>query len=577
MGPPEEEGPPAELAGQFPGRVPNADELPPEFPPKTWFQNQEPEVVEGGQGVQLQHPGATKDELKAQKAEDVFQDRKAEGKLTHEEQLGDIAQQQAKAYADIAAADKAENAYNQAEGVRIAKEAEEKQAAADQALETAHTEATRKRQELDIEAVKIANTKTDPNRAIANMSLGKKIALIIAAGLQGYRNGAMGKAGAQNNIMDFLNGMIDQDLKAQQMDIANRTTMLGTRGALNTQQWGAEMDMHTMRYKSVATHYEMAKNQMQATALQFNNPRIDAKLALNHAELDKWKLGEQDTYEAAMRKASLERQQFAEEKRVNQANEAREGRLDAESLRRYEQERADAAKPKPLTTQEETERRHAEKEERLRIVTSSKGEDIVKADTDDDAKAANRVLLYNKQMNELAKDGIKLFKDGYAFDAGTRRGLQQAWIAQWATLRRYASGDTSAPNANDQKIWGIDDDKWIRDNPAIILDQLKTARKMGHAVLEKTRVPLEWRRKEGFIGQDEEDIPTPGHTEPVLFVDDKGVVSRDRSGSPMTPEASKEWLDKHGGFLNDEEQLRGGKPGVDRPMTGEELFKAPWD
>lgn len=182
-------------------------------------------------------------------------------------------------------AEQQKNDFLSSEGVRAAEDAARQQAAADKAYLQANDVANAKRAKLDAEATAIANQQIDPKRAWHDASFGAKLGIGVAAIVQGMVAGALGKDGA-NPIIAMIQTLNEQDMKAQEVNLANRTNLLGVRRGLLADDVAAGLELRDFKYKSLNAAYTMAENQIKAYALKYDNPVINAsaqdKLAQIH-------------------------------------------------------------------------------------------------------------------------------------------------------------------------------------------------------------------------------------------------------------------------------------------------------
>src|SRR6266508_58840 len=180
-------------------------------------------------------------------------------------------------------AQKQKNLYLSEEGTRIAQDRSARQAAADNEYRQVYNEARARRAELDQEAKNLANAKIDPGRLWHDASFGAKLFVGITAALTGATTRAVQTG--QNPVLTQINAMVERDLQAQQAQLDNRYKSLGVRRGLMADDLAAGRDMLDVQYKSLSAAYETAANQMQAYALRFDNPVIDARLATHLADI----------------------------------------------------------------------------------------------------------------------------------------------------------------------------------------------------------------------------------------------------------------------------------------------------
>jgi len=175
------------------------------------------------------------------------------------------------------------NDFNSSQGVLAAQNAAKQQQAADAEFLAANKAATTRRAALDNEAMKIANQQVDPRRAWHDASFGAKLAIGIATIVNGMVT--KGNIGA-SPVVAMVNAICEQDMKAQEDALQNRTNMLGVRRGLLAEDVAAGRDLVDFKYKSIAAAYGMAENQIKAYALKFNNPVITAKAMEQLAQIN---------------------------------------------------------------------------------------------------------------------------------------------------------------------------------------------------------------------------------------------------------------------------------------------------
>ena len=172
------------------------------------------------------------------------------------------------------AAEQQRNDFMSSAGVQAAQKAAQDQASADRVFMQAQDEAKVKRQQLDKEAMAIANGAIDPRRAWHDASFGAKLAIGIATIVNGMVT--KGNIGA-SPVVAMVNAICEQDMKAQEENLANRTGALATRRGLLADDVAAGRDILDFQYKSINAAYGMAENQIKAYALKYDNPVINAK------------------------------------------------------------------------------------------------------------------------------------------------------------------------------------------------------------------------------------------------------------------------------------------------------------
>lgn len=291
-----------ELAGAPFGPPPMPEgQPPPEYPPKAWFGAPPPvaDEVEGAPEApafpesEVKPPAAAQqagpqamaalDQARAQGMPEEQREAQLSPEERYAKHMGEAENAQEKALQAKADTEKQQNEALASGGMAIAANAIRQQDAADKEYFQTYQAARQKRQELDAEAERIANSPIDRKRAFRDMGMGAKIGLAITAFLNGMTTRAV--TTGQNPMTSMLNQMVEDDMKAQEMDLENRTRMLGVRRGLLADDLEQGKSLLEARYKSIATANKLADQYLQAYALQFNNPAIDARVAAERALL----------------------------------------------------------------------------------------------------------------------------------------------------------------------------------------------------------------------------------------------------------------------------------------------------
>ena len=119
--------------------------------------------------------------------------------------------------------------------------------------------------DLEKQAKDVANTRIDPTRIVNDMPTWKKLTLVLASGVAGATNGSRGP---NNPVMGMLQGMIAQDVKAQENAILMHKGNVDN--ALNrlSQQWGS---LQAGKSALTALQIETLKQRIQATVGGMNS------------------------------------------------------------------------------------------------------------------------------------------------------------------------------------------------------------------------------------------------------------------------------------------------------------------
>jgi hypothetical protein len=264
------------------------------------------------------------------------------------------------------------NDYLAAQGLQAASDYSTRQAEADRMYMDAYKEAKTKRAQLDKEALDIANTKIDPRRAWHNASFGAQVFVAVTAALTGATTRSVQTG--QNPVLDSVNGILDRDMKAQQLELENRTNMLGVRRGLLADDLAAGRDLLDYQYKSAMAAYDMAKNAMTSYALKYDNAALTANVMEQNAKIDDAKREWQMNYEAAKRKEALEREKFRQENaRGWKGLSLHQQQLDEQ--KRHNQAEENAAKTAGPNAAMINATREGEKDRRERIIPLGKTKD----------------------------------------------------------------------------------------------------------------------------------------------------------------------------------------------------------
>src|SRR6185436_276405 len=338
------EGPPAALAeGPVPGQapyVPTPYDQPLQFPPEHWFAKPEgtmPSVFQSpglGDAAQLQAPGEIRQEAglseeqqagkmgPPQTKEAVAPGKNAPGAALppagKNASPADIwqkaEQEQNEAYLmEVAAqkklqdAERAKNLVASSEGVALAEKTDRDITTANAAYMKANVEAKEKRAVLEKEAIDLANTKIDPDRAWHNMSFGQQLGVILLAALNGATARAV-KTG-KNVVMEQIDDMIMRDMKAQEANLSTRFNVLGIRRGMLADEVQQGRDMLDFQYKAAMTGYTIAENKIKAMLLEYDNDVITAKGEAYLAQLQQKKGMISYGFEAAKRADLYQREQ----------------------------------------------------------------------------------------------------------------------------------------------------------------------------------------------------------------------------------------------------------------------------
>jgi hypothetical protein len=437
--------------------------------------------------------------------------------------MGDVAEVRARAAVDKAEAEKEKNAYLADEGARIARENSEKRAAADQEYAEVQAEAKTERTAIEAEAKAIANTKMDANRAWNNMSFGQQLFVGITAALNGWVDPK-----GPNKVSAMIQQMVDRDLELQKQDLDNRRAGLVTRRGLLADGLAQGRDALDVRYKAMNAGYEMAANQLKATALKFDNPLIDARTNEQLADIAEAQAKGTVAYtQAKEQQIYARRQQELENRRADSANALGWARLREEKRSSRAAEKAkDAAKDA------------ASAGVPIFGAGGPKAGPVGYAKNKEAATEAEVKLQAQGELRDLYEEGLRLFEDDYAIKGTQRRIAQDAWNAKWKNANfRAATGRSDAPAAQELEPFGLDTSAMIGDHKDRLNASYNTARTGLPGRLRALGVDDATLAAQGIV--DPPPAPTPGHTDILVHYDEKTQTYNTMGrGTPLSPERS---------------------------------------
>ncbi len=122
---------------------------------------------------------------------------------------------------------------------------------------------------INADAIKLSQAKIDPKRWWKNASTGQHIGAAISAIVGGL---VAGRTGGPNTGIQFLQGLIDQDIDAQKTDLANQQQMLGMRRGIVGEQYRLHGDAFRATEAARMASYDMAIGEV-ATSMQQWDPK----------------------------------------------------------------------------------------------------------------------------------------------------------------------------------------------------------------------------------------------------------------------------------------------------------------
>jgi hypothetical protein len=114
---------------------------------------------------------------------------------------------------------------------------------------------------LNDDAKAVANRQINPDRVFQNMSGWQTLGLAIAAGLTGFATRGQGP----NQILSMMEHKVDQDIRAQEHDIANKKSGVDNALSRLSQQWGS---LQAGKAALKAQQYEVIKQNLAVKAAE---------------------------------------------------------------------------------------------------------------------------------------------------------------------------------------------------------------------------------------------------------------------------------------------------------------------
>jgi hypothetical protein len=448
------------------------------------------------------------------------------------------------------------NDYLAAQGLQAASDYSTRQAEADRMYMDAYKEAKGKRAQLDKEALDIANTKIDPRRAWHDASFGAKVFVAVTAALTGATTRAVQTG--QNPVLDSVNGILDRDMKAQQMELENRTNMLGVRRGLLADDLAAGRDLLDYQYKSAMAAYDMAKNAMTSYALKYDNAALTADVMEQNAKIDDAKREWQMNYEAAKRKEALEREKWKQENaRGWKGLSLHQQQLDEQ--KRHNQAEENAAKTVGPNAAMINATREGEKDRRERLILRGKTKDgrqlyakdkeaATKVNEEADATTKS-VAILDELTDIYSKHGYELLGTWSGGDAGKDEQRANFLIKKlWSTFSKKEGQGTIRDSEYEMYREMFGDPSGLRD-PRALFGQVRQTfiddvndDMAGQALDEQGNVVdhTYWLPEE-HLKKPEDKTEAKGNVqgqafEPAPTVDEKKGYNTEGYGRNATPE-----------------------------------------
>lgn len=473
-------------------------------------------------------------------------------------------------------AQKQKNDFLATEGVKAAKDASTKQAAADTAYMESYQEAKAKRAELDKEAMNIANSKVDPARAWHNMSFGAQLFVGVTAALTAMTT--RGMQTGQNSVLDSVNAMVKQDMEAQQMDIANRTTALGMRRGLLQDDIAAGRDLLDFQYKSINAAYGMAENQIKSYALKYDNPVINAQAADQLQTIQDARVKMGMDYETAKRQALLDQKDKAAQRAIawkNADSNARnvDSEIEDRKARRLAAEKAAAAGGGEDSAAMLSYKQRVRQDRRERIITQglSKDGNLVFAkdketatDINKKATGAQKAIGMIDELDTIyAKHGYRLLDDKSwgSSDAADDKARAKYLMGELESTFSLEQGQGVIHESEYKMYKGMfGDQNGYLTNPRANLAQARESfingvnDQLRGNIMDEEDNPLGeeqryWQPKPYLKKPDPRDAennPNDKKRDEVLFIDEKKGPNLDGTGRMATDEETAAYEKKTG-------------------------------
>jgi len=315
----------------------------------------------------------------------------------------------------------------------------------------------------------VRRTKIDPNRMWNGMSGAQKAVSVIGAMIGGFLSAR--QQSGRNQFMDAFNQHVQQDIAAQESDLANMRASASGQQSLYAQMLQRFGNAQAARQMTAATMYQAGMDKVAADMAQYKSPETLAEGQLALAQLDQARRGalssaQQQTFENDLKV----RQQYSKEQNdraqialgYSNLAETRRNNAEQNKLRAAElEEKKAAAGPKPVP------------------IYGADGPAAGPVGYARDSKKAGEtddMIAANAELAALYKRGKELLKDDYAA-AGTDRRLQiEQWNAAWKNARFRATGRSDAPGDKELNQWGIDPSRVWGDNEVALDESFNTAR-----------------------------------------------------------------------------------------------------
>jgi hypothetical protein len=298
--------------------------------------------------------------------------------------------------------------------------------------------------DTDAAIADVMSAKIDPTRLSKTMSGGAKMGGLISVALSGF---LAPLNGGKNPALEMYERMIERDIHAQEVELANRRAGVGMKMNALEMMGARFKDQRAARAMLKAQYYDAFASQTEGAAMQSDADVVRANGA--------------STAIAAKEKAAqyqLQARQWEAEYRTSVMTKAHDmkmaeghlgvARKNAETNRLEQKARAKAAMAEGGEPQDVVQGLNGEP---IAVVT---GTPRVRAER---AMFGEKVVRNISATKALYAEGKELFKDGWALEGTEKRAAQKRFAVQWVNATKTANGDFSAPNTADFEQRGVYD------------------------------------------------------------------------------------------------------------------------
>jgi hypothetical protein len=256
-------------------------------------------------------------------------------------------------------------------------------------------------------------------------------------------------------------------------------------------------------FKANMAAYDMGINQMNAYAMRFNNPVIDAAVMAETADIQERKMQLGQAYLQQAEAAQWERKKdidnLALQKRQVTSKQRAVNDQQWRAADKRAQRRSTQKAPRQTNVPLMRETRNAKEEEEARQIRGPSGRVIGRADAPEGAINARKIVDNAARGKALYMRGRELFKGGRSRNpASDLYREQKTFDTAWINYTKTADGDFSAPNATDFENRGVFSGVTSMSPLAALEEGHRNARAQGAAAL-KMYVPEDELVREDII------------------------------------------------------------------------------